>query len=252
MSIERIPQQRIDEAVALLKHIKREFAPAAFANSLGAEDMVLTDLIARHTPGIEVFTLDTGRLHEETYRLMQKVADQYDLRLRVYFPQPEAVQQYAGAHGVNGFYESIELRKACCHARKVEPLGRALKGKAAWITGLRREQAVTRRDLPEREFDAALGIEKFNPLAAWSEAEVWAYIQAYGVPYNELHERGFPSIGCAPCTRALKGWRSRPEEVLLGCALAADEDLRAGRWWWEDPATKECGLHPAKRSIVAA
>ena len=244
---------RVAHALSVLQSASVDHAGRVVqATSLGAEDMVLTDLIARHAPGIEVFTLDTGRLHEETYRLMQKVADQYDIRLRVYFPQPEAVQQYATAHGVNGFYDSIEQRKACCHARKVEPLGRALKGKAAWITGLRREQAVTRRDLPEREFDAALGIEKFNPLAAWSEAEVWAYIQAYGVPYNELHERGFPSIGCAPCTRALKGWQSRPEEVLLGCALAAGEDLRAGRWWWEDPATKECGLHPAKRSKVAA
>lgn len=236
MNLEKIPQQRIDDAVALLNRIEREFAPAAFATSLGAEDMVLTDLIARHAPGIEVFTLDTGRLHEETYRLMQKVADQYDLRLRVYFPQPETVQQYATAHGVNGFYGSIELRKACCHARKVEPLGRALKNKAAWITGLRREQAVTRRDLPEREFDATHGIEKFNPLAAWSEAEVWVYLHAYGVPTNELHERGFPSIGCAPCTRA----------------LAAGEDLRAGRWWWEDPLTRECGLHPAKHDKAAA
>ena len=251
MTIERIPQQRIDEAVALLKRIEDELAPAAFANSLGAEDMVLTDLIARHAPGIEMFTLDTGRLHEETYRLMQKVADQYDQPLRVYFPQPEAVQQYATGHGINAFYESIELRKSCCQVRKVEPLGRALKGKAAWITGLRREQAVTRRDLPEREFDAAHGIEKFNPLAAWSEAEVWAYLHAYGVPYNELHGRGFPSIGCAPCTRALKGERSRPEEVLLGCALAAGENIRAGRWWWEDPQSKECGLHPAKREKAA-
>jgi phosphoadenosine phosphosulfate reductase len=167
---------------------------------------------------------------------MQKVADQYDHPLRIYFPQPEAVQQYATGHGVNAFYESVELRKACCHARKVEPLGRALKGKTAWITGLRREQAVTRHDLPEREFDVAHGIEKFNPLAAWSEEEVWAYLHAYGVPYNELHERGYPSIGCAPCTRA----------------LTAGEDIRAGRWWWEDPQSKECGLHPARRDKVAA
>lgn len=236
MSLEKIPNLRIAEAVALLKRIEGEFAPVAFATSLGAEDMVLTDMIARHAPGIEMFTLDTGRLHEETYRLMQKVADQYDQPLRVYFPQPEAVQQYAAAHGVNGFYGSVERRKACCQVRKVEPLGRALQGKAAWITGLRREQAATRRDLPEREFDAAHGIEKFNPLAAWSEAEVWAYIHACDVPCNELHERGFPSIGCAPCTRA----------------LAAGEDIRAGRWWWEDPLTKECGLHRDKRNQEAA
>ena len=227
MSLERLPQQRIDEAVALLKRIEGEFAPAAFANSLGAEDMVLTDLIACHVPGIEMFTLDTGRLHEETYRLMQKVADRYDRPLRVYFPQPETVQQYATAHGVNGFYQSVELRKACCQARKVEPLGRALAGKAAWITGLRREQAVTRRDLPEREFDAAHGIEKFNPLAAWSEREVWAYLKLNDVPYNALHDKFYPSIGCAPCTRP----------------ITPGEDVRAGRWWWENPQSKECGLH---------
>ena len=236
MSLEPIPRQRIDEAVALLKRIEGEFAPAAFANSLGAEDMVLTDLIARHAPRIEMFTLDTGRLHEETYRLMQKVTDQYDLKLRVYFPRPEAVQEYVGANGVNAFYQSIELRKECCHVRKVEPLGRALSGKSAWLTGLRREQAITRRDLPEQEFDAAHSIEKFNPLADWSGAQVWAYIHAYDVPYSELHGRGFPSIGCAPCTRT----------------LAAGEDIRAGRWWWEDPQSKECGLHTIKHCMAAA
>lgn len=236
MSQNDILQSRIDAASHLLQRIAREHAPAAFANSLGAEDMVLTDLIVRHAPGIEIFTLDTGRLHEETYRLMHQVTDHYDISLRVYFPRPEAVEQYASRHGINAFYQSVELRKACCHARKVEPLGRALAGKAAWITGLRRAQAVTRNELPEQEFDASHGIPKFNPLAAWSEQEVWEYIHAFGVPYNELHGRGFPSIGCAPCTRA----------------LAAGEDIRAGRWWWEDPATKECGLHPGKREQVAA
>ena len=236
MSLEKIPRERIDNAIALLKKIEYGHAPAAFANSLGAEDMVLTDLIVRHAPGIEAFTLDTGRLHEETYALMQKVADHYDIRLRVYFAQPHAVEQYAVAHGANAFYRSIELRKACCHARKIEPLGRALAGKAAWITGLRRSQAATRKDLAEEEFDADHGIAKFNPLAAWNEDEVWAYIRAYDVPCNALHERGFPSIGCAPCTRA----------------LAAGEDLRAGRWWWETPESKECGLHPARHNKVAA
>ena len=150
MSLEKLPQQRIDEAVALLKRIEAGFAPAAFANSLGAEDMVLTDLIARHAPGIEMFTLDTGRLHEETYRLMQQVADRYDQPLRVYFPQPEAVQLYATAHGVNGFYESVEQRKACCQVRKVEPLGRALKGKAAWVTACSRRRPVIQAALPFR------------------------------------------------------------------------------------------------------
>lgn len=236
MSQDDILQQRIDSAAALLKRIERDHAPAAFANSLGVEDMVLTDLIVRHAPGIEIFTLDTGRLHEETYRLMHQVADHYDIPLRVYFPQPQAVEHYASQHGINAFYQSVELRKACCHARKVEPLGRALAGKAAWITGLRRAQAVTRQDLPEQEFDSGHGIPKFNPLAEWGEKEVWDYVHGFGVPYNELHDRGFPSIGCAPCTRA----------------LAAGEDIRAGRWWWEDPQSKECGLHPSKREKVAA
>lgn len=231
-----ILQSRVRAATELLIRIERAHAPAAFANSLGAEDMVLTDLIARHAPGIELFTLDTGRLHEETYRLMHRLADHYDIRLRVIFPKPEIVERYAGANGVNAFYRSVELRKACCHARKVEPLQRALSGKAAWITGLRRAQAVTRRELPEQEFDTVHGIPKFNPLASWSEQEVWTYLRDNGVPYNELHERGFPSIGCAPCTRA----------------VAAGEDIRAGRWWWEDPESKECGLHPAARAQQTA
>ncbi len=226
------PLERIDSAVALLKRIEQDFVPAALANSLGAEDMVLTDLIVRHAPGIEVFTLDTGRLHEETYRLMQKVADHYDIRLQVFFPEAQAIESFVNTHGINGFYKSVELRKTCCQIRKVEPLKRALRGKAAWITGLRRAQSITRQALPEREFDADHGIEKFNPLAAWSEAEVWAYLRAYSVPYNELHDRGYPSIGCQPCTRA----------------LTPGEDVRAGRWWWEDPTTRECGLHPGKNS----
>lgn len=228
--------QRIDAAIALLRRIEREYVPAAFANSLGAEDMVLTDLIARHAPAIEMFTLDTGRLHEETYRLMQQVTDRYDIRLRIYFPRTEAVQEYVAAHGINAFYRSVELRQACCAVRKVEPLERALAGKAAWITGLRRAQAVTRRGLQECEYDARHGIAKFNPLAAWSEAEVWAYLKTHDVPTNALHARGYPSIGCAPCTRA----------------LTPGEDLRAGRWWWESSETKECGLHPATVTKEAA
>lgn len=224
------PLERIDGAIALLKRIEQDFVPAALANSLGAEDMVLTDLIVRHAPGIEVFTLDTGRLHEETYRLMQKVADHYDIRLQAFFPEAQAVEAFVNTHGINGFYQSVALRKTCCHIRKVEPLKRALHGKAAWITGLRRAQSMTRQDLPEREFDADHGIEKFNPLAAWSEAEVWAYLRVYDVPYNELHDRGYPSIGCEPCTRA----------------LTPGEDIRAGRWWWEDPSSRECGLHPGR------
>jgi phosphoadenosine phosphosulfate reductase len=218
---------KLAETAALLREIARDFAPAAFATSLSAEDMVLTDLIARHAPAIEVFTLDTGRLPAETYDLLQHLADHYDIRIRIVYPERENLERYVAVHGINSFYESVEARKACCEARKVEPLRRALSGKRAWITGLRRAQAVTRLNLPLREWDAANGLEKFNPLADWSEKEVWAYIRTFGAPYNALHDRGYPSIGCAPCTRA----------------VARGEDVRAGRWWWEDPATKECGLH---------
>lgn len=215
------------EARRLLAEIAGGFAPAAFANSLGAEDMVLTDLIVRETLDIEIFSLDTGRLPAETYDLMGRIKRHYGLTLQFYYPRHNLVEAYTRAHGINGFYDSVDLRKACCHSRKVEPLQRALAGKQAWITGLRAEQAATRTGLAVREHDAANGLEKFNPLADWTEREVWAYIHANDVPYNKLHTRGYPSIGCAPCTRA----------------VSTGEHVRAGRWWWESPATKECGLH---------
>lgn len=210
-----------------LAAIAADWSPVVFANSLGAEDMVLTDLIAKSGLPIEIFSLDTGRLPRETYDLMATVDRHYGLKLKVYFPQSANVENYVRTHGINAFYESIALRKACCHARKVEPLQRALSGKKAWITGLRAQQATTRSGLPFQEFDEGNGLEKFNPLADWTEKEVWAYIKTHGVPYNALHEQFYPSIGCAPCTRA----------ISLG------EDVRAGRWWWENPESKECGLH---------
>ena len=218
---------KTDAARALLTDIASQWAPATFANSLGAEDMVLTDLIVKSGLDIEIFSLDTGRLPLETYDLMAAVQKHYDLKLKVYFPQSTAVENYVRQHGINAFYDSIELRKACCHARKVEPLQRALAGKKAWITGLRAQQAATRVGLPTREYDEGNKLEKFNPLADWSEKEVWTYIKQNGVPYNALHDKFYPSIGCAPCTRA----------ISLG------EDIRAGRWWWENPESKECGLH---------
>jgi len=228
--------RKVDAAVELLSDIARNFEPAALASSLGAEDMVLTDLIARHAPAIGIFTLDTGRLHAETYRLLQQITDHYALRIRVVYPSGEALERLVAVHGINGFFNSVASRKACCEVRKVEPLVRALAGKRAWITGLRREQAVTRASLPLQEFDAANGLQKFNPLADWREQEVWAYLHVFGVPYNALHDRGFPSIGCEPCTRA----------------VTPGEDIRAGRWWWEEPGGKECGLHPAKPRQAAA
>ena len=218
---------RTEAAWTLLAGIAREFTPAAFANSLGAEDMVLTDLIVKAGLPIEIFSLDTGRLKAETYDLMDTVDSHYGLKLKVYFPQADEVESYVRNHGINAFYDSVTLRKACCHARKVAPLRRALAGKRAWITGLRAQQAATRDGLPLREYDAGNGLEKFNPLAEWSEKEIWTYIKQNGVPYNALHEKFYPSIGCAPCTRA----------------ISPGEDIRAGRWWWENPESKECGLH---------
>ena len=226
---------KVAAAIELLSDIARRFGPAALASSLGAEDMVLTDLIAKHAPTIEIFTLDTGRLHAETYRLLQQITDHYDLHIRVVYPSGEALQSLVAEHGINGFFNSVASRKACCAVRKVEPLRRALAGKRAWITGLRRAQSLTRASLPLQEYDAANGLEKFSPLADWREEEVWAYVHVFGVPYNALHDRGFPSIGCEPCTRA----------------VTPGEDIRAGRWWWEEPGGKECGLHPAKRAQAA-
>jgi len=221
---------KVQAATALLSDIARSYAPAALASSLGAEDMVLTDLIAKQALKIEIFTLDTGRLHAQTYRLLQKITEHYGLRLRVLYPDGAALERLVAERGINGFFDSVENRKACCQVRKVEPLARALAGKRAWITGLRRAQSLNRESLPLQEHDTTRDLEKFNPLADWQEQEVWAYLRVYGVPYNTLHDRGFPSIGCEPCTRA----------------VTPGEDVRAGRWWWEHPGGRECGLHPLK------
>ena len=223
-------QQKIEQTIAVLQQAARDFAPVCFANSLGAEDMVLTDLIAKHQPDIEMFSLDTGRLPQETYNLMQEVRKRYSVPLHIYFPDTAQVEEYVAQYGVNGFYDSVENRKECCRVHKVLPLKRALAGKRAWITGMRREQAVTRGSLEVSAFDADHGMQKFNPLLEWTNTEVWEYIKQNNVPYNELHDRFYPSIGCAPCTRA----------------ITPGEDIRAGRWWWESPEGKECGLHVGK------
>ena len=202
-------------------------AALAMASSLGAEDMVLTDLVLRGGFPIQIFTLDTGRLHEQTLRMLARIRETYDRSVRVYFPAAGDVETLVAAQGINGFYESVAARQACCRSRKVLPLARALADRRAWITGLRREQTTTRAELAIEAWDADHGIAKWSPLADWSEAEVWAYLRAHKVPYNALHDQGFLSIGCAPCTRAVQ----------------PGEDARAGRWWWEHPETKECGLH---------
>jgi phosphoadenosine phosphosulfate reductase len=218
----------------LLARIADTHAPAVFASSFGAEDMVLLDLIARAGLPIRVFTLDTGRLPQETHDLIDRSRAHYGIDIDIYVPQADAVQAFVREHGVNAFYHGIDLRRQCCGIRKSEPLRRALAGAHAWITGLRRAQGVTREDIAIEQFDTTHDLPKFNPLADWSEDDVWSYLRANGVPWNALHDRGYPSIGCAPCTRAVQ----------------PGEDVRAGRWWWERPDQKECGLH--RRPAVAA
>jgi phosphoadenosine phosphosulfate reductase len=220
-------KRKTSELERLLVRVALEHAPAALASSLSAEDMVITDVILRHGLGIEIFTLDTQRLHADTLNVIAAIRKRYGYDVRVFRPEPEAVTEYVVKFGRDAFYESAELRKRCCHIRKVEPLNRALEGKEAWITGQRRDQAVTRSELKVQEYDAARGKVKFNPLADWSEDEVWTYIRSFDVPYNALHDQGYRSIGCAPCTRP----------------TVAGEDVRAGRWWWEQPEARECGLH---------
>jgi phosphoadenosine phosphosulfate reductase len=220
-------QLKIDAAKQVLEQIAADYSPAVLATSYGAEDMVLMDMIAKYAPQIAIFTLDTGRLPKETYDLMQQVKKHYQLEVEVYYPDTLSIEQFVTHNGPNAFYDSVEMRKQCCGIRKVAPLNRALAGKKAWLTGMRRSQSVTRSELPVSEWDADHGLQKFSPLTDWSNGEVWKYIRAFDVPFNELHNQGYASIGCAPCTRA----------------ITPGEDIRAGRWWWENPETKECGLH---------
>jgi len=221
-----------------LAQIASHYEPVAFASSFGAEDMVLLDAISRHGLAVDVFVLDTGRLPAETYDLIARAQTRYAIPIRVLYPDARSLEDYVSSNGVNAFYQNVEMRERCCAIRKTEPLGRALAGKAAWITGLRREQSVTRRELSLHEFDAVHGIPKFNPLLEWSTDEVWAYLRTNDVPYNALHDRGYPSIGCAPCTRAVE----------------PGDDLRSGRWWWEQAEHRECGLHrrPVHVPVIAS
>ena len=220
--------ERVERARRLLGAIEKNHSPTALASSFGAEDMVLLDLIARDGLGISVFTLDTGRLPAQTLELIARSRKHYGIEIEVFTPWPESVDAYVAENGMDGFYDGVEQRKACCTVRKVEPLKRALAGRRGWITGLRREQSDTRNALVEADRDLATGKWKFNPLADWTNDDVWQYLRENHVPYTALHDRGYPSIGCEPCTRAIK----------------PGEHPRAGRWWWEhDGARKECGLH---------
>ena len=199
----------------------------AFATSLGAEDQVITEMIAGIDPGMKIFTLDTGRLFQETYDLLDITGKKYGIPIEVCFPDALDMEEMVNSRGVNLFYDSVENRKLCCFIRKTEPLSRALQGIDAWICGLRRDQSITRQEIKTVEWDSIQKKIKVNPLASWTLDQVWDYIHSHKIPYNTLHDKGYPSIGCLPCTRA----------VLPG------EDIRAGRWWWESPENRECGLH---------
>ena len=200
----------------------------AFASSFGVEDVAVIDMLLRIRPDARIFTLDTGRLPYETYDVMERTREKHRVSLEVLFPERTATERLQREKGFYSFRQSVAERKECCGVRKVEPLNRALSSLDAWITGLRREQAVTRTALPALEIDHAHGgIVKVNPLVSWSETETWEYVRANKIPYNRLHDQSYPSIGCAPCTRAIQ----------------PGEDVRAGRWWWENPESKECGLH---------
>ena len=224
--------EKVAETLALLKQAVDEFSPATQASSLGAEDVVITHLINDNALNIPVFVLETGALHRETLALLERTQAHSVAPVKVYRPSTEKVIAFVKTHGQEAMYQSLELRKACCQVRKLEPLAEALKGQRAWITGLRREQSTNRAEVPliDRADESTKGHIKLNPLANWTWGDVWHYISIHQVDYNPLHDQFFPSIGCAPCTRA----------ISLG------EEFRSGRWWWEDEAAKECGLHAKK------
>ena len=227
--IEKLTQQWDKvEPETMLRHFMEIYGDRiALSSSLSAEDQALTDMMLGINPQARIFSLDTGRLFPETYALLDKTNLHYGIKIEVFCPQTEALQEMVSTQGINLFYESIEKRHFCCQVRKLEPLSRAFRTLDAWVCGLRRGQSVTRNDMRRVEWDERHGLLKINPLIDWSEEQVWAYVREHRVPYNKLHDQGFPSIGCQPCTRAVK----------------PGEDIRSGRWWWEDPQHRECGLH---------
>jgi len=215
-------------AVGVIAYFLQHFSDRlVLSTSLGLEDQVLTEMVLRQNRNVEVFTLDTGRLFPETYDLIARTNKYFGIRMKTYFPEPAEVEKMVADKGINLFYDSVENRKLCCGIRKVAQLPRAFAGKEAWICGLRKDQSVSRFFNKMVEWDANNGLVKINPLINWTEKEVWDYIKKHNIPYNLLHDRGFPSIGCEPCTRAIE----------------PGEDIRAGRWWWENEVHKECGLH---------
>ena len=217
----------LDAERALVKLTEIVGDGLVFSTSFGWEDQVITHMIFENNLPIRVFTLDTGRMFSETYYVWGRTLDRYGKQIETFYPQAEAVQAMVTQKGPSSFYESVENRKECCSIRKIEPLNRALKGQQCWVTGIRAEQSPNRQDMQDTEWDASHGLVKFHPLFSWTLQQVKDYVRVHNIPYNPLHDKGFPSIGCQPCTRA----------------VAEGEDFRAGRWWWEDQSKKECGLH---------
>ena len=215
----------------LLAAAARKYGRLVYANSLGAEAMVLTDIICSSVPQIDIVSIDTGRLPEETLALLERLERRYHRQIKLYYPDAQAVQAYVRDHGVNGFYNSLGERISCCQIRKLEPFLRAVAGYGAWVTGVRREQSERRAEAQPIARDEQSGMQKISPLLDWNEAQIWAYIRGRQLYYSPLHDRGYPSVGCAPCTRAIE----------------PGQDHRAGRWWWENPDSRECGLHPRQR-----
>lgn len=224
--------QRLPKKTSILteriQHISKHYQHIKFANSLAVEDMVITHIIATLAAPIQIFTLETGKLNKETLTLAKQIQQHYPkLSFTEYHPNQQEIKNYVEQNGEYAFYESVNKRKACCRIRKIEPLNRALSDADAWLTGQRREQSITRQQLDFKEYDQIRNIAKFNPIFDWQEIDVWAFILQHQIPFNELYHRGFPSIGCEPCTAPVK----------------QGEDIRAGRWWWENRDSKECGLH---------
>jgi phosphoadenosine phosphosulfate reductase len=220
-----------EDSISQLQNAVAEFKNVCYANSLGSESVVLTDLIWGAVPQIEIFSIDTGRLYPETYELIERLQKRYGRALRIYYPNAENLESWVGEHGINGFREGLDQRRGCCGTRKVEPFRRAVSGRNAWVTGIRRGQSASRAQAAPVEWDREYGLHKVSPLLEWSENEIWEYIRKKRLPYNTLHDSGFPSIGCAPCTRAVQ----------------AGEHERSGRWWWERNDSRECGLHPRRQ-----
>lgn len=228
--VELAAQIKDKDPVTVMKYFAENYPDqVTFSTSFGWEDQVLTDLIFKNNIPVKVFTLETGRLFPETYYVWNRTLDIYQKSIKPYFPDTEAIQNFVAEKGPSSFYESVENRKTCCHIRKIEPLKRALKGNKIWITGIRSEQSINRHDMSNLEWDEQNQLLKYHPIFDWTLEMVKDYIKQHNVVYNTLHDKGFPSIGCAPCTRA----------------VAVGEDFRAGRWWWEDQSKKECGLHAA-------